>query len=810
MSSLLQDLRYSARLLFKQPGFTAVAVIMLALGIGANTAIFSVINATLLRPLPFENPDRLVIVTETVRRDTVETRPASYPDFIDWRERNQTFEDLAAFDDPGLNITGDGAERITAEIVSASYFSILGVNAKLGRTFLPEEDRTPDASPVTVVSHKLWQRRFNGDPNVINKTLKINEKDFTIVGVMPEGFAGVTGAAETWIPMTMVSAIRSASVLQHRGSRWHQVIGRLKPAVTVEQAQADLTAIAEGLEQANPGTNKDRGVQVVAAHEAVVGNLRPTLIVLLCAVAFVLLIACVNVANLLLARASVRQKEIAIRTALGAGRARLVRQMLTESLLLSALGGALGLLLAVWGIDLIVAFMGNQLPTLIKPGIDLGVLSFTLLVSFLTGIVFGIVPALQASKTGLNEVLKEGGRGTSGGARRHRLRRALVVAELAMALVLLTGAGLLLRSFQRLQTFDPGFKADNVITMRMNLPRSYTAAQKVAYHQQVIERASVLPGVSSVGTGTDTPFDGTSSATIAAVETADPDLNEVRIYLHQTSPNFFTTMGIPLIKGRDFTPQDVEGSPLVAVISQAMAKRLWPNEDPLTKRLSLDEDKDRKPIWTQVVGVVGDVKYRTLINDQNNDPDVYLPYAQIRGTALTLASRSVGDPAGLTESLRAQLQSIDPNIPVYGVTTMKQRLADITAPARFSTLLLGVFSLIALLLAVVGIYGVMSYTVTQRTHEIGIRMALGASRSDVMRLVVGEGVWLVAGGVGLGLAGAILATRVLESQLYSVSATDPLTFSLVSLLLAGVALGASFLPARRAMKVDPMVALRYE
>ncbi|HKY03833.1 MAG TPA: ABC transporter permease, partial [Blastocatellia bacterium] len=620
MSSLMQDLRYSVRLLLKQPGFTAVAVIMLALGIGANTSIFSVINAALLRPLPFENPDRLVIVNETVRRDTVETRPASYMDFTDWRERNQTFEDLAAFDDPGLNLSGgDGSERVTSEIVSASYFTILGVNARIGRTFLPEEDRAPDASPVTVLSHRLWQRRFNSDPNIVNQTLKINEKDFTVVGVMPEGFVGVTGTAEIWIPMTMVSTIRSATVLQQRGSRWHQVIGRLKPSVTVAQAQADLTAIAEGLEQAYPASNKDRGVQVVAAHEAVVGDLRPVLIVLLCAVAFVLLIACVNVANLLLARASVRQKEIAIRTALGAGRARLIRQMLTESVLLSTLGGALGLLLAVWGIDLIVAFMGDQLPTLIRPGIDPGVLSFTLLVSFVTGLVFGLAPALQASKAGLNEILKEGGRGASGSARRHKLRRALVVTELALALVLLTGAGLMLRSFQQLQKFDPGFKADNVLALRMNLPRSYTAAQMVGFNQQVIDRASAMPGVVSVGTASDTPLDGTSSATIAAVETADPDLNEARIYVHRISPSFFAAMGIPMVSGRDFTPQDTREAPPVTVISEAMAKRLWPNEDPLTKRLSLDEDKDGKPIWIQVVGVVGDVKYRNLIRDQNND-----------------------------------------------------------------------------------------------------------------------------------------------------------------------------------------------
>jgi putative ABC transport system permease protein len=798
-------------MMFKKPGFTAVAVLALALGIGANSSIFSVVNAVLLRPLPFKDPDQLVIVNETVRREKLEIRPASYPDFIDWRDENQSFADIAAFDSPSFSLTGvDEPERVPGEIVSASYFPLLGVQPKIGRTFLQEEDSTPDASPVAVVSYKLWQRRFGSDPSLVGKTVKINERDFTVVGVMPEGFEGVSGGSEIWVPMMISTFSSPPGNISKRGSRWHSVIARLKPGVTIKQAQADMEAIAGRLEQEYQGTNKDRGVQLVGAHEAAVGDMRPTLIVLLGAVAFVLLIACANVANLLLARATARQKEIAIRTALGASRSRLIRQLLTESVLLALLGGGLGLLLSVWGVDLLIAFIGNQVPGYIKPDIDPRVLGFTLLVSLLTGIVFGLAPALQASKPGLNELLKEGSRGSMGGARRHFIRRLLVVVEVALALMLLIGAGLMLRTFQRLQAFDPGFDVNNLLSVRMNLPRGYTPQQATAFRQQLIERVQGVPGAQSVGLGTDVPLDGSTSATLAAIEGLAPPDDDIRVYVHAISPNFLSTLGVPLLRGRDFNIQDNDQAPGAVIISDSMARRLWPGDDPIGKRISTSRDQKGNRVWSQVVGVVGDVKYRTLIRDQNKDPDIYLPLLQNPDRALALAVRAQGDDSALVPAIRSEVRSLDPNLPVFNIATMRQRMENDTARTCFSTLLLGVFACVAMLLAVIGIYGVMAYSVTQRTHEIGIRMALGARRRDVLKLVVGEGMALVGVGVAIGMVLAFIATRVLASQLYGVSATDPATFSVVPLLLAGVALGASYVPARRAVKVDPMVALRYE
>jgi predicted permease len=811
METILKDISYGIRTMIKKPGFTAVAVIALALGIGANSSIFTVVNAVLLRPLPFKNPGQLVIVNETVRRETIETRPASYPDFLDWRNQNQSFDDIAAFDSPSFSLTGtDQPERVPGEIVSASYFPILGIQPAVGRWFLPEEDRTPDASPVAVISYKLWQRRFASDPSLLGKTIKINERDFTVVGIMPQGFEGISGAIEIWVPMMMITTIRPAGLLQTRGNRWHSAIARLKPGVSLEQAQSDMDAIASQIEQENPGTNKDRGVQLVAAHEAAVGDMRPTLILLLGAVCFVLLIACANVANLLLARAASRQREVAIRTALGASRGRLVRQLLTESLVLAVAGGAVGLLLAVWGKDLLVAFVGDQIPSYVKPDIDARVLGFTLLVSLLTGIVFGLAPALQASKPGLNELLKEGGRGSTGGASRHRIRRALVITEVALALMLLVGAGLMMRSFERLQAFNPGFEADNLLSVRMNLPRSYTPEQARAFQQQLVERIEGLPGAKSVALSSDVPLDGNTSATMVPIEGLAPPDDDIRVYEHTVSPKFFATMGIPLLAGRDFGTQDNDQAPRVIIISESMARRLWPGQDPLGKRISTSRDQNRNRVWDQIVGVAGDAKYRALILDQNNDPDIYLPLLQNPDGAFALALRTAGDPTGLVSAIRGEVQSLDSNLPVFDITTMRERMKNNTARTRFSTLLLGVFASVAMLLAVVGIYGVMSYSVTQRMHEIGIRQALGATRRDVLKLVVGEGLAVVAVGVGIGLVGAFAATRVLASQLYNVSATDPITFSVIPLVLAGVALGACFIPARRATKVDPMVALRYE
>jgi putative ABC transport system permease protein len=811
MEGIIKDLRYSVRTLVRRPGFTLIAVIALALGIGANTAIFSVVNAVLLEPLPFAEPERLVIINETVRRETVEPREASYLNFVDWREQNQSFDYIAVFVYTGFNLTG-GEEpvRVRGEVVSASYFPLMGIEAHRGRTFQPEEDATPLTHPVAIISHALWQRRFASDPGAVGSNIRLNEKEFTVVGIAPEGFLGISTEAEVWVPMMMAHAFFGDRTLTERGSRSLSVAARLKPGVSIAQAQADMDTITGRLESAYPNSNKDRGAQVRSAHEVMMGDMRPTLMVLLGAVAFVLLIACGNVANLLLARAASRHKEIAIRTALGARRSRLVGQLLTESVTLAIAGGGAGLLLAAWGIDLLVAFLGDQVPQFVRVGIDARVLAFTLAVSVLTGMIFGIVPALQASKPDLNEALKEGTRGSTGGARRNRTRRLLVVSEIAMALMLLVCAGLMLRSFQQLQSFDPGFKIDGIISMRVILPRSYSEEQVTDFSRRFLGQVRGLAGLGEVGLGSNTPLDGNSSATYALVEGVTPPDNTPRVYYHRISPGFFSALGIPMREGRDFSDgDDARGRP-VAIISSAMAARFWPGESAIGKRISMDEDEHGKPYWLEVVGVVGDVKYRTLIHDINRDPDIYVPMLQNASRSVSLVARMNGDTAALTQSIRGELQRLDPNLPIYGVQTMRERMNSQTARARFTALLLGTFSVVAMLLAAVGIYGVMAYSVAQRTHEIGIRLALGADRGDVLKMVVGEGMALVGAGVLIGAVAAVAATRAISSELYGVSATDPPTFVVVSLVLAGVALGACFIPALRATRVDPVVALRYE
>jgi predicted permease len=809
MEKIWQDLRYGIRMLFKKPGFTAVAIITLVLGIGANSAIFTVINSVLLRPLPFKESDRLVFVHETARRETVERRPASYPDYRDWRDQNQVFEHIAAFDTMSLTMTGGEPEQIPCENTSSNYFQVLRVEAAQGRTYLPEEDLVPNPLPVVVISDGLWKRRFGSDPGVVGKTIRLIERDHTILGVMPEGFKGITGTADLWVPF-LLNYSGPSSPSEDRGSRWHQTIARLKPGVTLEQAQADMSAIAAALEQQYPRTNANRGVLIVPAHEDLLGNLRPMLLILLGAVAFILLIACANVANLLLVRASSRQKEIAIRTALGASRSRVVSQLITESLLLSVAGGALGLLLAVWGSDLLIALSPVQLPSYVSTDVDLNVLAFTLLVSVATGVVFGLAPALQASTPALNETLKDAAKGASVGSRPQRVRRVLVVAEIAMALVLLICAGLMIKSFQRLQQFDPGYRVDNVLGSRVSLPsQKYSVAQASVFARQLVERLEAIPTVKAVALGTDSPLDGYTSATTLTFEgSTNPD-GDLRIYRHSVTPRFFETLGISLLQGRDFGPQDTEQAPRVAIVAEAMARRAWPDQDPIGKRFKVGRLTGEAP-WYTVVGVVGDVKYRRLVRDQNSDPDIYLSVQQHPTRHFALVARAEADAASLAPLIRQEVQTLDPNLPLFEVSTMQQRMADQTSGARFTAVLLAVFAALAVLLAGVGIYGVMNFAVAQRTHEIGIRMALGARQFDVIKMILREGMALTALGVTIGLTGAFLLTRVLAGQLYSVSATDPQTFAMVSLLLAGVALVANFIPARRATRVDPVIALRYE
>jgi putative ABC transport system permease protein len=816
IETLVQDVRYSVRVLGKNYGFTFVAALTLALGIGANTAIFTVVNALLLRPLPYPEAERLAVIASTVRRERVEVRSTSYPDFVSWRDQNTVFEQIAARSSNSFNLlSGNEPERVSGELVSANYFSLLGVRASYGRTFSPEEDRTPDAQRVVLVGYGLWQRRFGGNPNLVGQTIQLSDGNYTVVGVMSEGFRGISDQAELWLPMMMVSSVREPNILQERRRRWHSVIARLKPGVSLQQAQAEMDTITRRLEQTYPDTNANRGALVTPLHEQLFGNMRLMLWILLGAVGCVLLVACANVANLLLQRAATRRKEMAVRLALGATPGRLMRQLLTESLLLALSGGVLGVVIAYWSADFLVALSPISFPSFVKLTLDARVLGFSLLISVLTGVLFGLAPALQAAKPMLNEVLKDSGRGSSGGLGRSRLLGALVVAEIALALVLLVGAGLMIRSLQRLQAVNPGFNSERLLTMRFSLPpQKYPREQIGVFNQQLRERLRALPGVRAAALSSDLPLSGHTSAGSIELEgkTAAPADGEIRMYRHRVTPQFFSTLGIPLLKGRDFTPDDHAQAPGVVIISEALARRYWPGEDPIGKRLR--ETGSENP-WLSIVGVAADVKYRGLPQNPNADPDVYFPLLQFplrEGgiNNLSLAVRTEADPTSLTAAIRGELQKLDPNLPVYGITTMAQQVARRTTQSRFSAWLLGVFGALALVLSAVGIYSVMAYAVQQRTHEVGIRLALGARVGDVLRMVVWRGMCLALIGVALGLAAALALTRVMKNLLFNVSATDPATFAGVALLLVGVALVASYIPARHATKIDPLLALRHE
>ena len=820
MRTLLQDIRYGLRMMLKNPGFTAVAVVALALGIGANTAIFSVINAVLLRQLPYEHPERLVLVWEKFLRQGLDKIPVSAPEFTDYRDQNRVFEQIAAFDTADFNLTGgDAPERVPGARVSATVFLLLGVKPQWGRTFLPEENE-PGRDAVVLMSYGLWQRRFGSDPKLIGRTLALNNKNYTVVGIMPPGFhfplslfdiQGVefTQPAELWTPISF-----TPTQMKQRGSRDFGVIGLLKPGVTLGQANAEVQTIADRMRQQYPDNYPPDGwgASVVSLHEQIVGRIRPTLLVLFAAVGFVLLIACANVANLLLARATARHKEIAIRTALGAGRWRLIRQLLTESILLSLLGGILGILLALWGIDTLVSYGSDTLPRIKEVGLDGRVLGFTLLISIVTGALFGLVPALQASKLDLTETLREGGRTSAGGAGHRRLRSLAIIAEFALALMLLVGAGLTIKSFWRLQKTDPGFNPQNVLTFQLSLPKAkYSEPKQIAsFYRQIIERTGALPGVSAAGATVILPLSGSNTDSSFMIEghmPQDPSRfpdEEIRV----VTPDYFRTMSIPLLKGRYFTDADKEDAPGAVIINQALARKYLPGEDALGQRLTMDDPGKPTAKWLTIVGVVGNVKHRGL--NVEAKPEFYLPHTLYPEASMTLVARTASDPAGLTSAIRKEVAALDSDLPVYNARTMEEVISDSVAPQRLSTLLLGLFAALALVLAAVGIYGVISYSVTQRTHEIGIRMALGAQTHDVLRLVIGHGMLLVAIGVSVGLLAALAMTRLMASLLYGVSAHDPLTFISIPALLILVAVLACYIPARRATRVDPMVALRYE
>jgi putative ABC transport system permease protein len=813
MESFWKDVRYGMRVLAKGRGFTAAAIIALILGIGANTAIFSVVNSVLLQPLPLPEPERLMRLSETSPKFPDEMS-VSYLNFVDWREQNQTFEDMAAFRQDGFNLsTGELTERVFGHYVSGNFFKVLGVGPSQGRGFTTEDDR-PGAAPVVVLSYGLWQRQFGGDPDLVGRAITLDSRPVTVAGILPREFWFLS-QMDLYIPFAHTDEMIVNTREMRAGTR---VVGRLKPGVTLELARSDLERVMAGLVAEYPVANPGHGVVLDSIHESLVGGVRPHLIVLLAAVGFVLLIACVNVANLLLARSTARQKEIAIRVALGASRWRIIRQLLSESLLLALVGGTLGLLIALWGVDSLASFVSDAVPRAGEIRVDGRVLAFTFSLCMLTGVVFGLVPALQASRPDLNETMKEGGRTTMAG--RQRALSLLVVAEVVFALVLLVGAGLMIRSIIALYDTSPGFDPKDVVTMRLALSKGdYSEPEKIrAFYSRLTERMRELPGVEAAALTNDLPFEDDSETPFVIEGRPTPAREDIPWALfYAVSADYMNAMRVPLLRGRFFTELDTKDSTKVAVIDQQMAERFFPGEDPIGKRIIIPMPEADDPL--EIIGIVGHVKHFGLVGDAQSkiQAQLYLPFLQMPdpyiglvSSNLTFVLRTGLDVATISAAMKSRMVEVDRGQPVYDAKTMEQIISRSISQQRMLMLLLGVFASVALLLAAVGLYGVMSYAVEQRTHEIGIRMALGATSGDVMRLVVGRGLGLVLAGIGLGLVAAFAGTRVISSMLYGVSATDPVTFAAIPILLIGVAFIACAVPARRATRVDPVEALRHE
>jgi len=810
MDTMWQDIRFGFRTLLRSPATSVVALLTLALGIGANTALFSVVNGVLLEPLPYPEPDELVAVMESNPGRGFDQFYAAPPNFDDWRRQNQAFSALAAAAQRPFNLTGgERPESVRGTQVTPEFFRVVEVQPALGRGFLPEDGR-PGAPKVVVLSHGLWQRRFGSDPGILDRQIPIDGESYTVVGIMPPGFS-LPSRQEIWVPLPWVFPP------EMRGTHFLLAYGRLKDGVTVEQAQIEMKTIAARLERQYPDTNAGWTVLVTPLHDILVEGVRPALLLLLAAVAFVLLIACANVANLLLARLAVREREIAVRTALGAGRTRLVRQMLTESLVLFVVGGALGILLATWATRALVALYGEGLPREQAIGIDGRVLLFTLFLSLGTGFLFGLAPALSATSGGLFGALKEGGRSLAGGSRGRLARNLLVLGEVAIALVLLVGAGLLLQSFARLRAVDPGFRTEGILTADLALPEQRYAdpGRQVAFTRELLDRLRVIPGVQSASTVFPLPLSGYPFVLGFAVEghPVPPSSEQPSANVRLITPDFFKTMGIPVLKGRPFTLRDDLKSLPVLIVNRTMAERLWPGEDPIGKRITFGSTEGPNVPWQEVVGLVADIHHAGL--DQDPGSEAYWPRLQapVNGT-MSILLRTDVEPAQLAGAVRKAVRSIDSDLPVERVQSLEAVVSEALAGSRFQTVLLGIFAGVALLLAAVGVYGVISYSVAQRTHEIGIRMALGARRPEVLSLVVRQGMALVLAGVGLGLALAVLllwglAERV-STYIYGGGVFDPLILVAVPLVLLAVALVANYLPARRATRVDPLVALRSE
>lgn len=812
MSTLVQDLRYAFRMLAKSPGFTAVAILTLAIGVGANSAIFSVINGVLLKPLPYPAPQQLVTVWGRFTGIGLpnDRNWFSVPEFHDLQELNRSFSEAAAMTDASFNITAGGSpERVEGAAVSPSLFTLLGINAVAGRVFLPEEAQ-PGRDQVVLLGHGLWERRFGGDPSVVGRTLVVNGNPTKVVGVLPAGFAYPENA-EMWQPLAFTADDLNPN---NRGNHGYLVLARIKPELTVEQARVDMQLVSKAIIERNlsyPYQRFNFALVLVPLLEDTVGDVKTALWVLTGAVGFVLLIACVNVASLLLARASAREREIAIRTALGAGRAQILRQLLTESILLAILGGATGLLLAPMALHGILQLGSVTLPRVSEVRIDARVLLFTMGITLGTGILFGLAPALQASRRTPFEDLKEGGRGGTPSGASNRARRVLVVSEVALSVVLLVGAGLLMRSFLRVLGVDPGFHADRILTMRVSLPQEkYSKPEQVrAFYAEATRRIERLPGVKAAGATAALPLSGLGGSGTTTVDTQDvpADQTTPETDWRPVTPGYFQAMGIPLVRGRYFGDSDSETSAPVAIVDDTFARTYWPNEDPVGKRVKRGGRQSTAP-WMTIAGVVGHVHYRAL--EAPSRVQLYWPEAQRPYNTMSLAIRTEQEPLTLALAVEQEIRAIDPDQPVYQVRSMQQLKSEWVSRRFLALLLVALFAGVALVLAAVGIYGVMAHTVTLRVHEIGIRMTLGASHTEVLRMILAQGAGLTGVGLCIGVFAAIALTRLMKSLLYGTSATDPLTFLGVVFVLASIALLACYIPARRATRVDPLVALRYE
>jgi putative ABC transport system permease protein len=800
---MIKDLRYALRQLLKAPSFTAVAILTLALGIGACTAIFSVVNVVLLRPLDYPEPGRIVIIRETQLPQFPEFS-VSPPNYLDWEKQTKSYEYFAAYGGANLNLTGEGEpQRLVGVKTTAHYFDAYGVKPVLGRMLLPEED-APGKNHVVVLSYPFWQRVFGGTHDVVGRAIQLNGEPYTVVGVAPVGF-GLTSKVDAWTPM----AFKPDEIANDaRGGHYINVVGRLRPGVTVAQARAELEVIAAQLAKQYPDSNKGWGIFMMPIQDYTVRDVKPVLYTLLGAVGCVLLIACANLANLLLARATARHREISIRAALGASRARLVRQLLTESVVLSLCGGVAGLLLARWGLDALLALAPTSLPRVTEIHLDSGVLIFSLALSIITGLVFGIAPAWLAARADVNEALKQGTRGSTEGGARGRLRSALVVIEVTFALMLLGGAGLLARSFMQLAHVDPGFIPENATVLRLSLPQKKyaTSEQQTAFADSLLERVKALPGVQFAGITHSMPLVGdyVLGFNIEGHPAIAPsDLPSTNYYA--VTPDYLRAMGIRLVRGRVFTPQDDAKAPRVAIINETMARQYFPNEDPIGKRINITNGPDT---WRQIIGIVGDIKQYGV--DKATSAQSYEPFAQVPFSSLNVVIRTNGSPAALLGALRPAVYAVDKDQPIGAIRPLEEIVADSIARQRFAMTLLSVFSGVALIIAAVGIYGVMAYNVVQRTGEFGIRMALGAQQRDVLRLVLSQGGKLIGLGLVIGLAATLAASRAMGSMLFNTSAQDPLTLGTITLLLGAVALIACLLPANRATKVNPIEALRAE